>query len=137
MRPRIALAAALLAAALGCGNNREAQALDQAEAACLALMQSSSTLNDADIALRFADVSLVPVCDPNLTVPLPNETCAPAQGDPRCEGAWYYYTATVCSPVGGCCGVCLVRLLQSDLSRNGNQAKVCGSAFYRRQLCPL
>lgn len=135
MRPRTALAAALLVAGAGCGNNHEEKVLDEAQAACLALTQPGTTLDDAALALRFATWNLPPDCDPNLTVPLPNETCAPAQDDARCEKAWYYPTTSVCSPIGGCCGVCVVRLLQSDLSANGVQAKVCGSAFYRRQFC--
>ncbi len=130
------MAAALLSG-LACGNSREEKALDEAQAACLALTQPGTKLSDAEIALRGAQVVLLPStpCQPVVALPS-NDTCAPAQTDVECAGFWYYYTSTICSATGGCCGVCEVRLLQSDLAQKGAGAAVCGSAFYRRQYCP-
>ncbi len=133
MRVRTALVAALLLAGLACGNSREEKALDEAQAACLALTQSANTLNDADIAMRGAQYASPVACTP--LVALPNETCAPGTGDQRCEVSYYFVTSSICSAEGGCCGICVVHLLQSDLTQHGLGAAVCGSAFYRRQPC--
>lgn len=133
MRPRIALLAALALAGLACGNSREEKALDEAQAACLALTQPGTTLRDADIAMRGAQGVSQIACSP--LVPLPGETCAPAEGDQPCEVFYYFVTTSVCSAQGGCCAICDVRMIQSDLSQHGVDALVCGSAFYRRQPC--
>jgi hypothetical protein len=135
MRPRTVLAAALLLAGLACGNSREEKVVDQAEADCLALTQPGTTLNDASIAMRGAQVFLSPSCDPKLVPLQSNDRCAPAESDARCETFWYFYTTSICSSAGGCCAICEVRLLQSDLSKNGASAAVCGSAFHRKQPC--
>jgi hypothetical protein len=132
---RIALLPVLALAGLACGNSREEKALDEAQAACFALTQPGTTLDDAAIALRGAPLALGPECT-NL-LPLPsNDSCAPATGDTRCAWYWYYPTNTVCSATGGCCGICEVRALRSDEAAHGGGAAVCGSAFYRRQPCP-
>ncbi len=133
MRVRTALVAALLLAGLACGNSREEKALDEAQAACLALMQTPSTLNDADIAMRGAQYASQVACFPVL--PLQNETCAPGTGDQRCEVSYYFVTSSICSAQGGCCGICVVHLLQSDITQHALGAAVCGSAFFRRQPC--
>ena len=134
MRHRIALLVALALAGLACGNGREEKALDEAAAACLALTQPGTTLDDAAIALRGAYVAVGPDCA-NLPALSSNDTCAPATGDARCAWYWYFYTSSVCSSAGGCCGICEVRVLQSDEAAHAGGAAVCGSAFYRRQPC--
>ncbi len=127
---------ALLLAGLACGNSREEKALDEAQAACLALTQPGTKLSDAEIALRGAQLFILPTTPCQPVVPLPsNDTCAPAQGDTRCAAFWYFYTSSICSSTGGCCGICEARMLESDLTQNGGGAAVCGSAFYRRQPC--
>lgn len=135
MRLRSALAAALLLAGLACGNSREEKAVDEAEAACLALTQPGTTMNDAAIAMRGAQLFVGPDCSTNPIALPSNDTCAPAQGDVRCEAFWYFYTTTICSPTGGCCAICDARFLRSDWTQHGAGAAVCGSAFYRRQPC--
>ena len=135
MRPWTVLAAALLLGGLACGNSREEKAVDEAEAACAALTAPGTTLNDASIALRGAQVFTDVSCDTNLIALPSNDTCAPAQGDARCAGFWYFYTTSICSAAGGCCAICEVRLLQSNLSKDGAGAPVCGSAFHRKQPC--
>ena len=136
MRLRTAIPAAALLAGLACGNSREEKALDEAQAACLALTQPGTTLSQAEIDLRGAQVFVPPSTPCQPVVPLPsNDTCAPAQDDARCAAFWYFYTSSICSAQGGCCGICEVRMLQSDLTQHGAGAAVCGSAFYRRQPC--
>lgn len=134
MRHRIVLLLALALAGIACGNSREEKALDEAQAACLALTQPGNTLDTAAIALRGGSAAFGPDCA-NLVALSSNDTCAPAADDARCAWYWYFYTSSVCSSAGGCCGICEVRVLQSDEAAKGGGAAVCGSAFYRRQPC--
>jgi hypothetical protein len=135
MRARELLIAALVLAGIACGNSREEKVLDEAEAQCFALTAPGTTLDAASTAMRGAQVFLSPSCDPALVALPSNDRCAPAEDDARCEMFWYFYTASVCSPAGGCCGVCEARVLRSDVSQNGGGAAVCASNFYRRQPC--
>lgn len=135
MRARVTLIAVLMVAGAACGNSREEDALDEAEAICLGLTAPGTTVVDAGVALRGAYGYALPGPPCDLLALPSNDTCAPAPADGRCAGFWYFITSSVCSPTGGCCGVCEVRVLQSDVSQNGGDAAVCASAFYRRQLC--
>lgn len=130
---RAALLAALLVGPAACGNSRQEKAVDEIEAACLALTQPGTTLRDADIALRGADAFTSPRCDSTLNPLDSNDRCAPAQGDARCETFWGFYAESLCSPTGGCWQICEARVVQSDLSQNGGDAVVCASRFYRKQ----
>lgn len=137
MRAPTALCAALLLAGTACGDSREEDVIDEAEEACFGLAAAGTTLQDAQIAMRGAQVSTNASCRSDLA-PLPsNDACAPAEGEARCTVFWYFYTSTVCSPGGGCCQICEARLVQSELEQNGIEAAVCGSRFYRKQPCPL
>ncbi len=127
--------AALVVLAVACGNSREEDAVDEAEALCVGLTAPGTTLDAALIAMRGADGRSNARCDTTLG-PLPsNDTCAPAETDARCATFWIFFTTSVCSPGGGCCQICEARVVQSDLDQNGLGASVCGSRFYREQPC--
>lgn len=129
------LIAALLLAGLACGeSDREKDAIEEAEEICFGLTAPGTTVTDAGNALRGAYGFILPAPPCDLLPLESNDACAPAEGDGRCAGYWYFFTNTVCGQAG-CCGVCEVRVLRSDVSQNGVDAAVCGSRFYRRQPC--
>lgn len=130
--------AAVTVLAVACGKSREEQAFDEVGRQCAAIPSQQTTIRQVDIQFRGATV----ISD--FRCPAPGSILAPVDGtcpvqtpeDPQCSVfyEWQSYDPGLCSPQGGCCFICEVRVTKSSSSA-GVDTPICGSRWLSGQFC--
>jgi hypothetical protein len=128
---RCALALTLAALAACGSNDDEKRAVDDAEAACLALPRNGGTVGTAarDVGTRVTGA----VCIPAPT-PIAGGSCQPTSGNPECSVFFELLTPNYCGPQG-CCHFCEVHVLEATAIPDVLAAPVCAATFFRKQPC--
>jgi hypothetical protein len=139
VRVRASAATALIAiltalTAPGCGKSKEEELFDRRKQVCDALLKEGLTIREA--TERFSIRPLLGYCPPagQKLVKLPNDTCNYDDTLPVCTDRWEWLAQDndLCSPFG-CVYGCEARFISAPGQDTINDAKVCGTQFYKGQ----
>jgi hypothetical protein len=138
MGTRRALAFVLLAVLGGCGNSRAEELRDEWRRRCDALVPGTTTLREADVALRPIGLGLLDCNDPSdpyAALPQP-DVCPYASSRVCIYGSGQCTTDPgTCGPFGACAFRCEVRVAGNGVAGEDLDRSICAREFRPREPC--